>query len=90
MVAKRIIPIKVAASAGVALADEARIRLERAGFLRIMALAEPRLSEFVARYKALGYEVELVPYADELNEGVSVEDYATLYVRKATPTPGRV
>ena len=87
MAGKRVIPIKVVASAGAALADEARLRLERAGFMRMMALAEPRRSEFVARYKALGYEVELVPCADDDYEGVPVEDYATLYVRKAKPPP---
>jgi len=90
MAATRVIPIKLAVAADAALAEEARIRLERAGFLRMMALAEPRLSEFVARYNALGYEVELVPYADDNNEGVSVGDYATLYVRKANPSSGQV
>jgi len=92
MTAKRIIPIHVAAAGGVALAEQARIRLERAGFLRMMAMAEPQLTEFVARYKALGYEVELVPYTDDGpgaadgEAGAPLEDCATIYVRKVKPS----
>ncbi len=78
----RVIPIKVVAAAGAAVAEEARMRLERSGFLRMMTLGEPRLSEFVARYKALGYDVELVPYQDDGTDAASVQEFATLYVRK--------
>jgi hypothetical protein len=85
----RVIPIKVAVTGAAAVAEEAHARLERAGFMRMMALGEPRLSEFVARYKALGYEVELVPYADDgigdaatCDAGAAVQGCATIYVRK--------
>jgi hypothetical protein len=84
----RVIPIKLAAAAGAAAAEEARMRLERSGFMRMMTLGEPRLAEFIARYKALGYDVELLPFADDDTKDVSVEDLATLYVRKAKPPPG--
>ena len=89
------IPIQVAVTGGAALAEQARIRLERSGFLRMMALAEPQLTEFVTRYKALGYEVELVPYTDDVGTGEAdgeagapAEDCATIYVRKVKPPPG--
>jgi hypothetical protein len=85
---RRVIPIKVAVAPGAARAEAARMRLEGSGFLRMMTLGEPRLSEFVARYKALGYDVDLLPYADDDTKDASVEDYATLYVRKAKPPPG--
>jgi hypothetical protein len=85
---RRVIPIKVAATASAAAAQEVRMRLERSGFMPMMTLGQPRLSEFIARYKALGYDVELLPYADEHTKEASVEDYATLYVRKAKPPPG--
>jgi hypothetical protein len=85
---RRVIPIKVAAAAGAAVAEEARTRLERSGFMPMMTLREPRLSEFIGRYKALGYDVELLPYADDYTKDASVEDYATLYVRKAMRSPG--
>ncbi len=88
----RVIPIKLAGSGGAALADEARMRLERAGYLRMMALAEPRLSEFVARYEALGYEIELVPYTDDDVPGKTDSEVgsrpATIYVRKRKPPTG--
>jgi hypothetical protein len=83
----RIIPIKVAVTGAAGIAEEAHARLERAGFMRMMALGEPRLSEFVARYKALGYEVELLPYADDDigDAGAPVQDCATIYVRRRKP-----
>ncbi len=85
---RRVIPIRVAAAAGVAAAEEARMRLERAGFMCMMTLGEPRLSEFIARYKALGYEVEVLPYADDQSKDAPAEDLATLYVRKEKSPPG--
>jgi hypothetical protein len=88
----RIIPIRVAVTGTAAIAEEAHVRLERAGFMRMMAFGEPRLSEFVAKYKALGYEVELVPYAyDDIgaaaacDTGAPVQDCATIYVRRRKP-----
>ena len=88
----RVIPIKVAVTGAAAIAEEAHARLERAGFMRMVALGEPRLSEFVARYKALGYEVELLPYVDHdightpaCEPGAPVQGCATIYVRKQMP-----
>jgi fructose-1,6-bisphosphatase/sedoheptulose 1,7-bisphosphatase-like protein len=88
--AHRVIPIKVAPVAGAAAAEDAQRRLEAEGFLRMMALAEPRLSEFVAKYEELGYEVRLLPYTDgDIGGGIgsgaattSVPDCTTIYVRK--------
>ena len=90
MAANRVIPIKVAVGGAAAAAEDAHLRLERAGFMRMMALAEPRLTEFVARYTTLGYEVELVPYAEDDGGGAAIGGSATLYVRKRRPpdSPG--
>lgn len=49
--------------------DALHERLERAGYLRMMQIGEPRLSELVAKYKAKGYEVEVVPYIDDGDDG---------------------
>jgi hypothetical protein len=89
--APRVIPIRVAVTGAAAIAEEAHVRLERAGFMRMMALGEPRLSEFVARYRALGYEVELVPHAEDGDTpprdagSAPMQDCATIYVRKRGP-----
>lgn len=62
---KKVIPINVAPPASPAAAAERQERLERAGFMRMMVIGEPRLSELVAKYRARGYEVEVVPYMDD-------------------------
>lgn len=78
----RVIPIRLIAGGGGATAD-AHVRLERAGFMRMMMIGEPRLSEFVRAYQARGYEVEVVPYRDEDAGGETIPDCATVYIRKA-------
>ncbi len=39
--------------------------LLREGFRRCFTAAEPRLSEAVAAYREIGFEVELLPVADD-------------------------
>lgn len=86
MATKRVIPIKMLASGAAAAAEEAHVRLERAGFMRMMALAEPRFSEFVRKYQALGYEVEVLPFQPEdagsETGSEPVQSGGTIYVRK--------
>jgi hypothetical protein len=79
--APRVIPIKLIAAAGATVAEDASTRLEQAGFMRMMVIGEPRLSEFVNGYHALGYDVEVVPYRDE-DRMEMIPDCATIYVRK--------
>lgn len=100
MATKRVIPIKMLASGAAAAAEEAHVRLERAGYMRMMALCEPRLSEFVGKYRALGYEVEVLPTQpeDAGGEGDGSAGGAagsepgqaggTIYVRKQNPPAG--
>ncbi len=79
--------------------DDLHARLQRAGFMRMMLIAEPRLSEFVKAYRALGYEVEVVPYEPEATgteTGCGIDSDAsatsqsggTVYVRKLTLSTG--
>jgi hypothetical protein len=82
----RVIPIKPALGSAAAVAQDAHVRLERAGFMRMMMIGEPRLSEFVKSYQALGYEVETVQYRDE-STGEVVQDCATIYIRRAGDRP---
>ena len=78
----RVIPIRLIAGGG-AVAEDAHARLERAGFMRMMVIGEPRLSEFVRAYQARGYEVEVVAYRDEDRGGEPIPDCATVFIRKA-------
>ena len=84
----RVIPIKLAVSRAAAVAEDAHVRLERAGFMRMMLIGEPRLSEFVKAYQARGYEVEALQYRDE-STGQVVQDCATIYIRRAGDRPTR-
>ena len=87
----RVIPIKKIGGGSTAAAD-AHAALERDGYMRMMVLAEPALSETVAKYRRLGYEVEAVPYQPDYGveevEWDSAEDlgqkFGTIYVRKKT------
>jgi hypothetical protein len=79
--AMRVIPIKVETGGAAAAAEHAHVRLQRAGFMRMMLIGEPRLSEFVKAYRTLGYEVETLPYRDEAT-GEAVRDCATIYIRR--------
>jgi hypothetical protein len=60
--ARRVISIRPVATTKEALAEEAHARLERAGFMRMMLLSEPRLGTIVDKYEILGYEVQVLPY----------------------------
>ncbi|HJV26165.1 MAG TPA: hypothetical protein VJ673_10780 [Aromatoleum sp.] len=51
--------------------DALHERLERAGYMRMMQIGEPRLSELVAKYKTKGYEVEVVPFVDDGEDGAA-------------------
>ena len=94
MATGRVIPIKQLATGPAAVADDVHARLERTGFMRMMVMGEPRLSELVEKYKALGYEVEVVPFTAEeaggeagCNTGFGAggetsQSYGTIYVRK--------
>jgi hypothetical protein len=92
MATTRVIPIKMLATGAAAAAEEAHARLERAGFMRMMALCEPRLSEFVTKYRALGYEVKVLPYEPEdagtESGGEPGQSGGTIYVRKQNPPGG--
>ena len=63
--------------------------LEKQGWVKRTTIGEPRLSEIVAEYKALGFEVRLEPVnLDELDEGcrrcygAEADKIKTVYVRK--------
>ncbi|CAG4883691.1 protein of unknown function [Georgfuchsia toluolica] len=88
MATRRVIPITLIGDALRPFINPAHTQLERAGFMRMMVLGEPRLSEIVEKFKMRSYEVEVVPYVPE---GVDDETAAqneplpisgTVYVRK--------
>jgi len=62
---KKIIPLSVVHAAATESIDDLQERLESAGFMRLMQISEPRLSELIAKYKAKGYDVEVLPLVDE-------------------------
>jgi hypothetical protein len=72
MTTKKIISLNVMHSDTAGDIEERHERLERAGFMRMTQLAEPRLSELITKYKTKGYEVEIVPVLDEDESTVSV------------------
>jgi hypothetical protein len=93
MSTSRVIPIKKIAAAPAV--EDAHVRLERAGFMRMMSIGEPHLSKLVGKYRALGYEVEvvLIKTAESggqagCNTGIDAgctepgESLETIYVRK--------
>lgn len=86
----RVIPITLIGDASQPTIDPAHARLERAGFMCMMVIGEPRLSEIVDKFKRRGYEVEVVPYVpqDVGDESVAPAETAsaggTIYVRKGT------
>ena len=91
MATKRVIPIRKLGGGPDAAVDAAHSRLERAGYMRMMVLAEPGLSQMAERYRGLGYEVELLPYQPDYGvEEVEWDGdaaavgakFGTLYVRK--------
>lgn len=60
-----VIPLNVVRPGSPEAIDELTARLERNGFMAVMQIGEPRLSELVAKYKGKGYHVELVPLVVE-------------------------
>ncbi|WP_332670051.1 hypothetical protein [Aromatoleum sp.] len=69
MTTKKVIPLSLLRTDRPDEIDALHERLERAGYMRMMQIGEPRLSELVAKYKAKGYEVEVVPYVDDGDDG---------------------
>lgn len=69
MTTTKIIPISVRTGERPDEIEALHERLEQAGYMRMMQIGEPRLSELVARYKSKGYEVEVVPYVDDGADG---------------------
>ena len=67
MATAKIIPLAVArpdplkATAELKAIDERTARLEKSGYMAVMQIGEPRLSELVEKYKSKGYQVELAP-----------------------------
>lgn len=49
MTARRVIPIGLIGDASRPSIDPAHAQLERAGFMRVMVVGEPRLSEIVGK-----------------------------------------
>lgn len=83
-----MIPITLIGDASRPIVDPAHARLERAGFMCMMVVGEPRLSEIVDKFKRRGYEVEVVPYVPEemgdepMTPAESASAGGTIYVRK--------
>lgn len=65
----KIIPLAPARAPSVEEVDALHERLEGAGYMQMMQIGEPRLSELVSKYKAKGYDVEVLPYVDDGNDG---------------------
>jgi len=72
MTTARIIPLAVArpdplgaTTAKLAAIDELTARLESTGYMAVMQIGEPHLSELVAKFKRKGYHVELAPLVVE-------------------------
>ncbi|HEX9812196.1 MAG TPA: hypothetical protein VGA88_08935 [Burkholderiales bacterium] len=88
MSAKRTIPVLPAD-----MSREAKLRLE--GWVRQTTLGEPRLSEVVQTYRALGYEVEVIEHrveGDGCNSCFEVgakagSVYGDVYLRKRADAP---
>lgn len=65
MTTKKIIPLKAVQADSLDDLDARHERLQNAGYLPLMQMSEPRLSELVAKYRAKGYDVEVLPLLDE-------------------------
>lgn len=72
MTTKKVIPLSLMRTDRPDEIDALHERLERAGYMRMMQIGEPRLSELVAKYKGKGYEVEVVPFVDDGDDGQRV------------------
>ena len=71
MTARKIIPISQVRPLTPDEIDDLHRRLENEGYMRMMQIGEPRLAELVAKYKGKGYAVEVVPYVDDGDDGLS-------------------
>jgi hypothetical protein len=63
--------------------------LKKQGWIKRTTIGEPKLTEIVDEYKALGFEVHLEPVnLEEMNEGCricygnEVDKIKTIYIRK--------
>lgn len=88
MAGKRVIPLQSAAAGRVA-------ELLAQGWTRQTTIGEPRLSEIVEEYRALGYEVEVIEHRSEGDAcGVCFDAgkeqgamYGDVYLRKKPDAP---
>lgn len=71
MTTNKVIPLSLLRTDRPDEIDALHERLERAGYMRMMQIGEPRLSELVAKYKAKGYQVEVVPFVDDGDDGTA-------------------
>ena len=71
MTTKKIILISQARTYTPDDIDALHDRLEAAGYMRMMQIGEPRLSELVTKYQGKGYEVEVVPCVDDGDDGLN-------------------
>lgn len=84
---RTVIPIK---QMGSKQPESPEAALLREGWMRKTVIGEPRLSELVENYKAMGYEVHVVPFKTEgdgcntcFDAGAEMgQAYGTVYVRK--------
>ena len=58
----RVIPIRPVAAGAAASAEDLHEQLLREGWRRQTTIGEPRLSELVENYRAMGYEVRVEGY----------------------------
>lgn len=72
MTTRKIIPISQVRTFTPDEVDALHDRLEGEGYMRMMQIGEPRLSELVTKYKGKGYEVEVVPFVDDGDDGERV------------------
>lgn len=72
MTMKRVIPINQLHPLTPGEVDALHDHLEGEGYMRMMQIGEPRLSELVTKYKGKGYEVEVVPFVDDGDDGARV------------------
>lgn len=68
MTTRKTIPIRTCTPDDI---DALHERLADDGYMRMMQIGEPRLSELVTKYKGKGYEVEVVPFVDDGDDGSS-------------------
>jgi hypothetical protein len=65
MTTTKVIPLHVVHGDSLDDVEARHEHLQSAGYLLLMQISEPRLSEVVAKYRAKGYDVEVLPLLDE-------------------------